>query len=240
MILIFDLGNTRIKWWQIENGHVISGGIAEYDNELAFLETLSGVYERVLISSVRIAEFNDFFAQVAARHFSKAPEWATSQYKFKNLTNGYKDFSALGVDRWLGMIGVSSCHPANFILVSIGTAVTLDVVVDGIHLGGFIGPGKNAFLNALGQSTDGVQVKPNSGQGYSLATTTTAAVNHAFLCMLSGMLQKTEAEVEKVLPVFVTGGDGELIFRIRPNACFLPQLMLKGICAYFNEPLIEE
>ena len=86
MILIFDLGNTRIKWWQIENGHVISGGIAEYDNELAFLETLSGVYERVLISSVRIAEFNDFFAQVAARHFSKAPESATSQHKFKNLT----------------------------------------------------------------------------------------------------------------------------------------------------------
>jgi len=66
-----------------------------------------------------------------------------SQKKYKSLINSYEKPNMLGSDRWLAMIALYEMNPVKgFILVDIGTAITIDVVDNsGLHLGGVIFPG---------------------------------------------------------------------------------------------------
>ena len=66
-----------------------------------------------------------------------------SQKRYKSLINSYDEPSLLGSDRWLAMIASHEYSPnTSFIVVDIGTAITIDVVdKNGLHLGGVIYPG---------------------------------------------------------------------------------------------------
>ena len=66
-----------------------------------------------------------------------------SQKRYKSLINSYDEPKNLGSDRWLAMIASYEMNPnRGFILVDIGTAVTIDLVDNsGLHLGGVIFPG---------------------------------------------------------------------------------------------------
>jgi len=92
-----------------------------------------------------------------------------SQKNYKSLTNSYEEPNSLGSDRWLAMVASYELNPSEgFIVVDIGTAITIDFVDNsGLHLGGLIFPGllkvRNTFnnfpvsqqknTNELGQST---------------------------------------------------------------------------------------
>ena len=66
-----------------------------------------------------------------------------SQKRYKSLVNAYEKPNMLGSDRWLAMIAsYEKNRKKGFILVDIGTAVTIDLVSNsGLHLGGVIFPG---------------------------------------------------------------------------------------------------
>ena len=92
-----------------------------------------------------------------------------SKKKYKSLINVYEEPELLGSDRWLAMIASYVLNfGEDFIVVDIGSAVTIDVVDNsGLHHGGIIFPGllkiRNTFehfpvekeINAkgIGQST---------------------------------------------------------------------------------------
>jgi len=94
-----------------------------------------------------------------------------SQKRYKSLVNSYEKPNMLGSDRWLAMIALYEMNPVKgFILVDIGTAITIDVVDNsGLHLGGVIFPGlskirdafdhfpvsKEATINEISQTTMG-------------------------------------------------------------------------------------
>jgi len=78
-----------------------------------------------------------------------------SQKRYKSLVNSYEKPSMLGSDRWLAMIASYEMNTSKgFIVVDIGTAITIDLVdYSGLHLGGVIFPGllkiRNTFDNFL-------------------------------------------------------------------------------------------
>ena len=92
-----------------------------------------------------------------------------SQKRYKSLINSYEKPNSLGSDRWLAMIACYEMNPGRgFILVDIGTAITIDLVDNsGLHLGGVIFPGLYKIIgtfenfpvshqintNEIGQST---------------------------------------------------------------------------------------
>jgi len=94
-----------------------------------------------------------------------------SQKKYKSLLNSYEEPNMLGSDRWLAMIASYEMNPGEgFVVVDIGTAVTIDLVnKSGQHLGGVIFPGLHKIretfnnfpianetkLNNISQSTEG-------------------------------------------------------------------------------------
>ena len=74
-----------------------------------------------------------------------------SQKRYKSLINSYGEPNSLGSDRWLAMIACHELNPGKgFIVVDIGTAVTIDLVDNlGIHLGGVIFPGLSKIRNSF-------------------------------------------------------------------------------------------
>jgi type III pantothenate kinase len=71
------------------------------------------------------------------------------------VTNGYTTPSALGSDRWAGLIGAHAAFPHEPLLIAtFGTATTLEALRgDGRFVGGLIAPGWSLMMRSLGEHT---------------------------------------------------------------------------------------
>ena len=150
--IYLDIGNSNAKW--------------KYkDKYFKTSITKFNLDELPESSRIWVSNVSSNFAIKSRSNFSIVE----SQKKYKSLVNSYQEPKSLGSDRWLAMI---ACYELNlgggFIVVDIGSAVTIDLVDNsGLHLGGVIFPGllkiRNSFeyfpvvkeINAkeIGQST---------------------------------------------------------------------------------------
>jgi type III pantothenate kinase len=71
------------------------------------------------------------------------------------VTNSYTTPSALGSDRWAGLIGAHAAFPGEPLLIAtFGTATTLEALrADGVFVGGLIAPGWSLMMRSLGEHT---------------------------------------------------------------------------------------
>ena len=100
-----------------------------------------------------------------------------SQKKYKSLLNSYEEPNMLGSDRWLAMIASYEMNPGEgFIVVDIGTAVTIDLVnKSGQHLGGVIFPGllkvRNTFSNfPISHHVNTIEISQSTMGAWSVGT----------------------------------------------------------------------
>jgi len=87
-----------------------------------------------------------------------------SQKRYKSLVNSYEEPNMLGTDRWLAMIASYEKNPSKgFILVDIGTAVTIDLVNNsGVHAGGVIFPGLHKIRETFDNFPISNEIKANN------------------------------------------------------------------------------
>jgi len=147
-----DIGNTNIRWKY--EGKYFENPTNEFN--LNMLPRSSKIW----VSNVSSNFTHSFNSNISL---------VKSQKRYKSLINSYNEPSSLGSDRWLAMIASYELNPGSaFILVDIGTAVTIDLVDNsGLHLGGVIFPGlykiretfenfpisQQIITNEIGQST---------------------------------------------------------------------------------------
>jgi type III pantothenate kinase len=110
MILLIDVGNTRLKWaWLTSAGlsdqQAVVHRDANADLWAAALFDASLQPTRVLISNVAGEPMARNLARLAKKTFGVKAEFVTATRQFLELTNGYLDPSLLGTDRWLAVIG---------------------------------------------------------------------------------------------------------------------------------------
>jgi len=158
-----------------------------------------------------------------------------SQKSYKSLINSYEEPNSLGSDRWLAMVGSYELNPSEgFIVVDIGTAITIDLVDNkGTHLGGVIFPGltkiRNTFnnlpvsqkinTNEIGQSTEGA---------WSLGTLN---------LIVNGINQKIYdlKIIEPGVNIFITGGGFEEVEKyLNFSFTYHKHLVLDGLELFAN------
>lgn len=163
MILLVDRGNSRNKW------RLISGQqcVAECIDDDAFSE-LSGflscsgkqqgsgadsVIERAFIACVAgqfvaesiVSVLKEQLGVLDCVPVSVAKQWS-------GFAVAYDDPDTMGVDRWLQLLALYQRASFPAIVVSLGTALTVDKInSQGQHLGGLIAPGWS-MLRALVKS----------------------------------------------------------------------------------------
>jgi type III pantothenate kinase len=151
MILLLDIGNTRLKSATWDG--VLREGAALVHNDQPlqlFSEQSWPTVSSVWISLVpRLSDVAGWTVAVQ-RCCNVMPQFAHAATRWQGLRSAYAKPENLGVDRWLGMVALWHERPSSFCVVSAGTALTFDRVnAQGQHLGGIIAPGLSTTRERL-------------------------------------------------------------------------------------------
>src|SRR6202051_1316617 len=162
MILVIDVGNTRLKWaWLTSTGLSDQQAVVHRDAKpglwTAALFESGPKPRRGLVSNVAGPEMAKTLIKLAKQTFRVNVEFVTAAQEFHGLTNGYLDPSLLGADRWLALIGAWTLAPAGLCVGGAGTAGEVGGVgANGQHLGGLIAPGIHMMREGLMRTTSDI------------------------------------------------------------------------------------
>lgn len=245
--LWLDLGNTRLKYW-LTNGETLLAHGAELHLQSP-ADLLLGLVDRFVhfapeqvgISSVLDRQANARVKQILAR-LHVPIRFAEVQATCQGLVTGYDDICTLGIDRWLQVLAMAG-HGQSYCIVGCGTALTLDLLDDHIHQGGYILPSLYLQREALAQGTRRVQVPNGAFDNLAAGRSTIDAVHHGILLGLVGAIEKllrTNPPTSGSRQLILTGGDAELLARFIDTAHppqIEPDLLLKGLKRFFTQPM---
>lgn len=247
MILEIDMGNTRLKWRVRDRQTTLIQGAMGVEESLDLLADRIDPY-RSAISVVAVASvvgpaLEQNLIDWSLANLALRPLFARSGVACGMVRNGYREAQTLGVDRWLGMIAAFKLANKACVVVSCGTAITLDLVArDGEHLGGFIAPGLNLMLDSLSSGTRQIQLNQSMlALELSPGTTTSNAVYSACGAMLMGLIDNGVRQLSKddrdfEFQMFFTGGDASKLLPFYPLAQLVPDLVLDGLGCVLEYP----
>ncbi len=154
-MLLLDAGNSRIKWAFAQNGDWLSRGANPVSDESALRQSLAQLPapERILVSNVA-GEAAAQLIRSACAAWSCRVEFITAKAEQCGVRNAYDQPEKLGSDRWAALIGAWQQIRAACLVVSCGTATTVDALSDsGEFLGGLIVPGLEMMQDSLAAGT---------------------------------------------------------------------------------------
>jgi type III pantothenate kinase len=172
LYLVFDLGNTRLKWAAVES----TQNIADRNKKLW---AYSGSISTKSFQSTELrAELSDYISKALPKPDAIAfccvagdaaienlrslfPQWQDLEWQqftgsspYEGLRTLYQDPSKLGADRWAALIGARALSSTNTLVINAGTATTIDLLGgNGVHYGGWILPGLSLMQESLQQNT---------------------------------------------------------------------------------------
>jgi type III pantothenate kinase len=251
MQIVIDIGNTRIKWAEVEDGRLSSVGSAVHrgERERALASLAAALPEkltRAIVANVAgdaIARDLTELLRIRARI---APEFVAVRAEQFGVRCAYADPSRLGVDRWIAVLAAHHLAPGAACVIDAGTAVTFDAVdARGKHLGGLILPGPRLLAAALDRDTSDIGATQAPGARPSgldlLGKSTDAAVGNGAMLALTGALERAVAAVEGSLKerpkVYLTGGDAQMLHAWLESEVELRRdLVLEGLALFSDAP----
>lgn len=233
MLLAIDAGNSFVKLASHDGAGWCDAQRVALSEFGAFAERLADTAapDAVIISNVAAERFSAPMESLLAAWGCPA-RWVTAQPEGYGIVNGYAVPEQLGADRWAALIGARQLTKRHVIVVSVGTAVTIDWLTEqGMFGGGLILPGLAMMRLSLAQNTAGVGSDAGS---YSLWPTNTAdAVHTGTLFAVTGAIERARAALLGrgwVSELIVTGGGADSISPfITPSPSVVPNLVLDGL-----------
>lgn len=246
-LLLLDAGNTRLKWAVLDTYLVgqsgddlsvpfpwLSQGALNYDT----LATLPALCQQTGVPDacygVNVAgEAVAVSIQQALAPTGLVPVWLSATVAAGGVTNGYRPPESLGADRWAALRAARQRTPVAVLVVSAGSALTVDALsTDGQFLGGIILPGIQMMRHALANAT--AQVGIQNGAVRTWPDTTADAVETGLLAACTGAIETLYSRLETVAgtkpQILLTGGDAPGIAPLLSlNARIIPGLVLEGV-----------
>ncbi len=239
MILEMDFGNSRIKWRLRSSAEVLLRGVVDREKGLVGLVPAVELYIKQ-ITAVSVVSVLDESAKVwinfwAKKNLNIVPRYAYSQAEVAGVINGYDDPAKLGVDRWLAVVAAYNLCHTSCVVISWGTALTVDLVnQQGRHLGGYIVPGWRVAMNALNTNTQLINLQSINGLALLPGTSTGAAVGHGLAACYIGLIQNAITQLgaqthSNARTILATGGDARRLQELFPEIQVCEELILDGL-----------
>lgn len=244
MMLLLDIGNTRVKWARWQDGSLSVGEPAAYRGHLPDLvwSALWGAQpapRRVVVASVAGAEVNASLAAWCRARWGTFPEFVSATAEACGIRSGYRSPAQLGVDRWLALIGahhLPEFAAQNLCVVGCGTALTVDVLsADGEHFGGWIAPGLALMRRQLegGAAAFTLGIASAAGIddfGHDTAEAVTAGTGRAAAGLVMQALPLARHLLGNMPVCVLTGGDAAILLPLlQSEAYVVPDLVLHGL-----------
>jgi type III pantothenate kinase len=230
MILAVDCGNSRLKWGLHENGGWRKTGTVPV-SELARLEKSwkrLAPADKVVVANVAGRSVRERLETLFARR-SMVPTWAKAKRRECGVTNGYGRPHQLGADRWAALIGAWSILRGPCLVVTAGTATTVDVLRgDGRFVGGVILPGLELMKRCLARNTAGLPLA--KGRFSAEPRNTADAIETGCLLAQAGAIERAFATMEHGAACVLAGGAARRIARhLSIPVRLVDNLVLEGL-----------
>ena len=222
MLLALDIGNSTISAGIFD----AEGFYKRYDFDHRQFDAgkfLSGLPKRKLSKITRIV-YSSVVPAIAdkikfqiKKELSLVPENVEVFLK-NNVEHKYKNVSQLGVDRLLVIKGALEFYKTPFLVIDMGTAITVDYVNSlGVFEGGMIIPGVSVGLKALERETALLPEinklkKPNDLCGKNTKDCMLSGSVYGAASMIDGLVRRFLKEKKcRAINVVITGGISPLI-----------------------------
>lgn len=245
MILLIDIGNTRIKWATLDEqglGAQCAEIHADWDVQRLTDVILDSVVrpERVLIGNVGGERIGELARDAIAQRWNIGAELINSTAEACGVRNAYPEPAKLGVDRWLAMIAAHALQKRLTCIVSAGTAMTIDGVdASGQHLGGVIVPGPQLMVTSLLHNTSDIARRAQQGSVTEavFADNTLGAIRqgaaHALAALVERSVESMRAINGEIPALLLTGGGSTAIEKlIHLPFESRPDLVLQGLAVF--------
>lgn len=229
--LLLDAGNTRLKWAVVENDVWLEQGHLAYA-DLSRLTQVVRAGDACFIASVVKQDLAEQIRELLGAS-GGIPRWLETEAQFQDVQNSYANPRQLGVDRWMGLIAARKRRRDPTLVVSIGTAMTVDALsAEGVFLGGLIVPGFELMQASLRQGTAGIAEGMGTWQAFPRCTAD--AVQSGLVAALCGAIQQQYARLSEMTGVkahcLMTGGGVPMLLpHLSLTAEQAPALVLEGI-----------
>ena len=155
MNIAIDAGNSRIKWGVHDGSKWLDNGVLA-TADVAWLSEAADEWPadaRVVICNVAGSEVGESIAGVLTER-SAGVSFLHPGAGACGVRNAYEHPRQLGADRWAALIGARARCDCACLVVSAGTATTVDLLdASGLFRGGLIIPGFDLMRAALASNT---------------------------------------------------------------------------------------
>lgn len=243
--LLLDAGNSRLKWSWVNHDEITHISHAPYRN-LAHLQEEWGQFGHDIDLIVGSAVCGETKKALIASCLPQEIKWLSSMPRALGITNHYRYPNKHGSDRWFNILGSRRFSQNASIIVSCGTAVTIDAITaDKHYLGGTIMPGFHLMRDSLVQKT--AQLQHHEGSYYPFPTTTANAITTGIMDAVCGslMLMHTRLQARsqgQAVDIIITGGGAAKVANALPETFLFNQtvkiidnLVMYGLLDYINQ-----
>jgi type III pantothenate kinase len=131
------------------------------------------------------------------------------------------EYETMGIDRK----ALCLSHP-NGIFVSAGSAITVDLVADGIYQGGFLLPGIRSYLKAFGDISPALLVELDRRINIEhLPRSTQEGISYGIVGSIKALIEKHREDKR----LYISGGDGAFLSSFFEGAVFDERLIFQGM-----------
>jgi type III pantothenate kinase len=240
VLLVLDIGNTRLKWASFDGDKIVSRG-AIFLAEVEYFVARAGFERHPPTRVVGSHVANVTSKERVERQFAALGLpvlWLASTATACGVHNGYDDPARLGTDRWAAMVAAWTRGLAPCIVACAGTALTVDQLDErGQFIGGAIVAGYHAMLGGLAGNTAALSV--DAGDWTAQPTNTrdalaTGAIDAMVGAIERGQLRLTQrlrARGNNVAPrIVLTGGSAyRLLAHLPEGNSVIDSLVLEGV-----------
>ena len=234
MKLLLDVGNQRCKCAGYDQGLIQHYPAIEIERQSKIyipdvMRQADATVDAVWVCSVQDQAFNQALSATIQEQLHQTPVFAQIKPSVGGCTTSYRP-QALGVDRFLALVGAwQQFHQACFV-IDCGTAVTVDALdSQGVHQGGVIMPGLKMMKNSLYKDT--AQLVAGEGKEIVFAKNTADAIDSGCRRLLSAAIAITLSDMRTEMDglCVATGGDGQWLAQTDRDFLYREALVLEGL-----------
>ncbi|MEO6263877.1 MAG: type III pantothenate kinase [Luteimonas sp.] len=234
---LFDLGNTRLKCAPLLGGVVGEVLGTDHDgSEFAggWDARLPARVENACVASVATPTLTAALLDALTRRCDRI-SLARTQRACAGVRIAYAEPRRLGVDRFLALLAAHARAPEPWLVVGVGTALTIDLLDgDGLHRGGRIAPSPMLMREALHARAPHL---PAVGGTYAEFAGDTAAAlasgcEGAALALIARSVEAATVQLGVAPGVLLHGGGASVLLPRLDGAELVPALVLEGLACW--------
>lgn len=228
MLLAVDVGNSNVKFALLDGRKIAARWKIDSDESRssdAYAKWLTPLLEdhdavSAMIISTVVPNILGHLQKLGRDHFNVEPIIARNGGVNWGIAINVDNPASVGTDRLVNSIGAHEAHVGDLIVVSLGTATTIDHIGDdGSYNGGIIAPGMALTRDALAAAAAQlpyIELKRPIHEnivGKNTEDQILTGLYWGYFALIEGLVNKMKAEIDKPVKVIATGGLSALFHR---------------------------